>query len=427
MGGGGVQRISKFLKYWNYEDYDISVLTVKSSYFYADDTSLEQDIPPHVNVHRTETFDPFRLMYFFKSFVERSPKNQNKLSKESGNILRKLSGFLFIPDSRILWLPFALYRAGKIHKKHKIDFIITTLPPFTSGIIAWILRKILRIPYILDFRDSWTCNPYIPRISYFHNFLHTKLENFVISRALATIFVNPNLRKYYTTKYKYLNRKQTCVIRNGYDPVDFDFDNHVSDKISKHFFRIGILGTVYSQGNSPKPLLMAVSELMGIIPQLKNKLRIAFIGKWSDDFLKEANSYRLDKVLDWINYLPHKEALAVANQLDALALAIDSSFEGSEHVTPGRIYEYLYLKKPILAICPQNSDIAWLIRECNAGMIIEYEDIETLKKVLTTWITDSDSLKTSFKFDKIERFHRQRLTNQMLEFLKGLSLNYPEK
>jgi len=425
MGGGGVQRISKFLKYWDYQDYDISVVTVKASYFYADDTSLQKDVPAHVDVHRTETLDPFRLMYFFKCFVKPSPKNQNKISKESGNILRKLSGFLFIPDSRILWLPFALYRAIKIHKKRKIDFIITTLPPFTSGIIALILRKMSRIPYILDFRDSWTCNPYIPRISYFHNFLQSKLENFVISSALGTVFVNPNLSKYYTTKYKCLNRRQTCIVRNGYDPVDFDFDNQVSDKISKHFFRIGILGTVYSQGNSPKPLLMAVSELMGIIPQLKNKLRIAFIGKWSYDFLKEANSYRLDKVLDWINYLPHKEALAVANQLDALALAIDSSFEGSEHVTPGRVYEYLYLKKPILAICPKNSDIAWLIKECNAGMIIEYEDIETLKKVLTNWIIDSNSLKTSFKFDKIEKFHRQRLTNQMLEFLKGVTLYRP--
>ena len=43
MGGGGVQRILKFLKYWDYKRFEISVVTVKYSLFYAEDKKLLND------------------------------------------------------------------------------------------------------------------------------------------------------------------------------------------------------------------------------------------------------------------------------------------------------------------------------------------------------------------------------------------------
>ena len=66
MGGGGVQRLTKFLKYFDYQEYVVSVLTVKPSFFYTMDESILKEIPSEVRVFRSGSSDPFRLLFFFK-------------------------------------------------------------------------------------------------------------------------------------------------------------------------------------------------------------------------------------------------------------------------------------------------------------------------------------------------------------------------
>lgn len=421
MGGGGIQRISKLLKFWDYADYKVSVLTVKSSFFYVEDTSLQVDIPKSVRIYRTETLDPFRLLFFVNRLLRRSGKKSRKYPRESGAFLRKISGVLFLPDSRIPWLPFALKFIRKIHKMHHIDIILATTPPFTTGIIAYFSRRIYNIPFIIDFRDSWTDNPYLPHISRLHGFLQNLLEKLVVNIANGITFVNPNLKKFYLKKYPKLEMQNIKVVRNGYDPDDFP-QYKVNDSKMDKIFRIGIMGTVYSQGNSPEPLLAAVSELLKGNPDIENKLRIVFIGKWSNDFLKKIGIYKIDHLLEWVDYLPHIQALKVANSMDAFALAIEDRHSGSENVTPGRIYEYLYYKKPILAMCPLGSDIAWLIQNCQAGVVVEYNQRIAIKQILKKWIENKESINDSYKFVHIEKYHRYNQAAQMLQFIDKINL-----
>ncbi len=421
MGGGGIQRISKLLKFWDYAEYKVSVLTVKSSFFYAEDTSLQVDIPKHVNIYRTETLDPFRLLFFVNRLLGRSSTKSRKYPRESGAFLRKISGVLFLPDSRILWLPFALKFIRKIHKKYHIDIILATVPPFTVGIIAYFAWRINNIPFIIDFRDSWTDNPYLPHVSRLHYFFQNLLEKLVVNIANGITFVNPNLKKFYLKKYPELELKNIQVVRNGYDPDDFPQQKVDKSKMDK-IFRIGIMGTVYSQGNSPEPLLAAVSELLKESPDIKDKLRIVFIGKWSIDFLKKIGIYQIDHLLEWVDYLPHTQALTAANSMDAFALAIEDQHFGSENVTPGRIYEYLHFKKPILAMCPRESDIAWLIQDCQAGVAVEYNQRIAIKQILKNWIENKESFYHLYGFVRTEIYHRHNQAVQMLQFINKIKL-----
>jgi glycosyltransferase involved in cell wall biosynthesis len=418
MGGGGVQRISKFLKYWDYTKYQVSLLTVKSSHFYAEDKSLIKDIPETVDIYRTGTFDPFRLIYLLKKVLQFPEKKEKKLQKESGGFLRRLSNLLFIPDSRILWFPFALSQACKINKNNKIDLIVATMPPFTTGIVALMINKILKIPYILDFRDSWTQNPYMPKITPFHNFIHSWLESITTRNALAVTCVNPNLKKYYLNRFPFLLARPVTVIRNGFDPDDFSDLPKSPKLIDKKKFNIGIMGTVYSQGNSPKPLLDALYDLRKDDPQMTQKVKVVFIGKWTSNFLESTKSYSLNNTIDWIQYLPHHEALSIANNMTALAIFIDSNLTGSENLTPGRIYEYLYFKKPILALCPKHSDLAFLVKHFEAGITIDYDDLDSLKMVLSQWISTAADFQREFKFKNPEEFHRKYLTEKMMKFIE---------
>lgn len=423
MGGGGVQRITKFLKYFDYQAFRVSVLTVRPSFFYSSDPSLEKDIPSPVTVIRSGSLDPFRLIYLFQKIrYKLFPRgaSEKAASNESGGKLRKIAMSLFVPDSRLLWFPFAVVKLIAYLRRHPAHLIIATMPPFTAGIIAVVVKKVAGIPVVLDFRDAWSNNPYLPRIAPLQQHLSRALERFCMQHADGFIFVNPALHADYQERFPVVNQHSNITIRNGYDPDDFAELNIENRSPSSLPFRLGIMGTVYSQGNRPISLLKAINELQQENTDLEKQFKLVFLGKWSSDFLEQVNDFHLPGIVQFHSYLPHRAALQTAAGFNALALAIESRFPGAAQVTPGRIYEYLSLRKPILAMCPLESDVARLVRECHAGEVVPDTDVAAIKTVLREWLANPDSLKSRYTFSGVEQFSREQQTGELMGFLGEL-------
>ena len=424
MGGGGVQRLTKFLKYFDYKKYTVSVITVKSSYFYTIDESLKEEIPKEVQVFRSGSLDPFRLLHFFQIikkrikslFGKRQENSLNNKHTESADLIRRISTLFFIPDSRILWLPFALLKLWQLNRSKSIDLVVTSMPPFTTGVIGTIFQQWMKIPAILDFRDAWTENPYLPEMRKIYSSLNAKLEKFCIEKAKGIIFVNPKLQEYYEEKYPDISEKPLATIRNGFDSDDF---KTISRKVNnpEKPLTIGIMGTIYSQGNQPITLLKAVEELIKEEPQFESKIQLKFLGKWSSDFLKLLDQFKLKGIVELIPYLPHQKALEKSVEFDVLSLSIESNLPGNQLVTPGRIYEHIRLQKPILALCSLESDLAFLVKEHNAGEVIEYNQTADIKFQLKKWITDRSALEKSYLFSNLQKLERRQLTNALIKFL----------
>ena len=420
MGGGGVQRILKFLKFWDYSGFDVSILTVKSSYFYVEDKTLMKEIPAQVSVYRSGSLDPFRIAQIIREYLPGRKRKSENLSRESGGFFRKIASLLFVPDSRVLWLPFALFRIYRIHRQTPLNLVIATMPPFTSGIIAKWAFKLFGIPYILDFRDAWTNNPYLPEISPLHTKLQKGLEQRVLKTAQGLIFVNPNLYSYYLSAYPFLKDKPIQLIRNGFDPDDFPSLEQTRSPDTQEVLKIGVMGTIYSQGNAPNTLIEAISELLKDNPQLKERIKIYFVGKWTNSFEAWVGCLNLESSVNWVGYLEHREALKFISKMDFLTLAIKSDIPGSENVTPGRIYEYLYLKRPILALCPLNSDLAGLVSDTQSGLVFDYYDKEGVKATILEMLENSTKLTSRFRFEKLEEYDRKNLTAKMIDFVSKI-------
>ncbi len=427
MGGGGVQRIVKLLKYFDYENYQPTVLTVRLSFFYSNDHSFSNQIPSQVRVLRSGSLDPFRLIYLFQKwrqkFSPRKTASSSSKSYESGEKLRKIAMSIFVPDSRLLWLPFALIKLWWLNRSHPIDGIIASMPPFTAGLIGALFSRFSKTPMILDFRDAWTNNPYLPETGGWQKKLNIALESLSVGRATALIFINPALQSHYQQTYPALLSRPQITIRNGYDPDDFaEIDTHQTSENKAEQFKLGIMGTIYSQGNRPLTLLGAIKALSQEWPDFKQKFRLIVLGKWSPDFLEIVEKKNLSALVEFIPYLPHCEALQNASQFDALTLSIETGLPGSNEVTPGRIYEYLYLKKPILALCSPQSDLAQLVCSHNAGEVIEFDDTNRIKTVLKDWIKNLEELPKRYRFTNINKYSREHQTRQLLEFLRELDI-----
>lgn len=421
MGGGGVQRITKFLKYFDYRKYRVSVLTVKDSFYYTFDPSLLLEIPDSVRVYRSESLDPFRLYYLINKILRSlSGKHSRTNSRESSGSMRKLAQFLFVPDSRILWLPFALVKLWQIHRARPVDAIIASMPPFTVGLIGAMFKRWMGPRLILDFRDAWTNNPYLPRAGEKISNLSRKMERFCLNTADGLIFVNPQLRDYYLRRRPSLKKLPHVAIRNGYDRSDFPGSKAPTKTAGKNSpLLMGVLGTIYSQGNRPLTLIRSLEELKREHPDLAQKFKLVFLGKWAPDFLQAIQRMNVADCMEFWAYRPHREALRLAQQFHALALAIESDQAGAEFVTPGRIYEYLYLKKPILAMCPENGDLAELVTRSRAGEVVSYSDTASLKRILRNWIYEDPDFASRYAFKNIRRYSRKAQTERLLEFLEG--------
>ncbi len=417
MGGGGVQRVVKFLKYWDYTSYSVSVLTVKNSHFYAEDRELEQEVPSGVRIVRTGSLDPFRLAYLVKNWLRKGRKPTSP-QRESGSLFRKISSFLFLPDSRVLWFPFAWQALARVHRKKHIDLLVTTVSPFTAGLVGALAQLWWGIPHVLDMRDAWTNNPFHMPSSKLHRWLQHRLEAFTLRHSDAIVFVSPKLQEYYLRKYPSLKQKTLRVIRNGFDEDDFNAVRQTKEVTGGSKFRLGIFGTIYSHGNWPTPLLAIIRKWKQEEPHLARRIQLVFVGKWSQDFLRHLADFGLEEVISLEGYLPHRKMLQRAQEMDALCISHDSRPTGSAYITPGRIYEFLALRKPILALCHPESDIAHLVKQTQSGEVVEYTDSSGIEKILKSWLQQPSTFFREYHFRNIEQFSRRKQTAQILDLIR---------
>lgn len=416
MGGGGVQRIVKFLKFADYDRWDITVLTVKASFFYTEDHSLPADIPDAARIVRSGSLDPFRLMHVARGFRPGSAPSGGGGS-ESGGWMRRLAMSLFVPDSRLLWYPFAAARLRRLHRDHPIDAVVASMPPFTTGLIGRSAAR-MNIPLILDFRDAWSDNPYLPRISGIHDALSRRMERACLKAASGVIFINPALERQYRRRFAELERMPTTTIRNGFDPDDFRNLPREPLRTGAGPFRLGIMGTVYSQGNRPLPLLAALREMLAADPGLPERFKLIFLGKWTPEFDARLTGEGLDPIVERLPYQPHDQALATASGFDALCLAIENDRPGSGEVTPGRIYEYLALRRPVLALCPVESDLADLVRDHAAGEVVPYGDVAGTREVVERWMAKRERLAHRYGGADLSAFSRKDQAGAILDFVE---------
>ena len=82
---------------------------------------------------------------------------------------------------------------------------------------------------------------------------------------------------------------------------------------------------------------------------------------------------------------------------------------------PAKIFEYLATKTSILAFGPSGSDTEKLISKTNSGIFFTYENEHLKNEILALFDN-----KNQFKFDNIEGFSREKLTEDLSNVLKSI-------
>ncbi len=387
-GGPGSIRPLKFAQFL--PDYGIKpiILTRKNIVYHSIDIELGRNLN-NIEIHRTESLDPARILYIL-GLRGYQPKKWQVPIKKSLNF----------PDNKVGWIPFAYNDALKID----FDYVFVTAPPFSSFITGYLLAKKTRKPLILDFRDAWLEFPFMRYENRLQKNFVTFWEKKVTDNASLIITVSEGIKKSLISRYPSIENK-IYIIPNGYDPNDFP-NIAMPEK-----FTISYLGTIRKERN-PETFLNAVQDFLQENRLSTNDIEVKFIGHITDEYFKMIKQYSFAKILGHLTYYKAIKEFCAAH----LAFIITT---GDEFFFASRQNEYLASGLPIIS-CGKSEGFFILNQACARGYpvkLFDYNDTDKIK-------TEISEIYLKYRHNEIRKlphpfpeYTRQNLTRQLAELI----------
>ena len=410
-GGAGVQRWLKFVKYLPQFGYDPVVLTVneKEASYPQIDESLLNDIPDSVRVERTHTreiLNVYKRISPSKEIPYGGFANEQKTSLFQ-KISRFIRGNFFLPDPRRGWNKYAYRRACQLIESEQIETIVTTSPPHSTQLIGLKLKKKYpNIQWVVDLRDPWRDIYYYKELypCFLADSINALYEKQVLIKSDKLITVSRGVKELFEKKADIADK--FFIIPNGFDEPDFVnvLPNKKNDKFVISY--VGILSSLYNVD----PFLDAVN----LLPEAeKQNILLRFVGKTASQIQEKIFEKGLGQMTEFIDYVPHKEAVAYMKGSDLLLLLLPDS-EKNKGILTGKLFEYMASETPVLLVASLQEDAAGIIDECKAGKTFDYCDVEGIKRfILDTKKVDKLQSETQL----YQKYSRKELTRLLGELL----------
>ena len=438
LGGGGVQRTLKFVKYLSKFNWQSLVLTAKNTGYHARDNTLLSDVPKGTNVTRSFTIEPnivssfarfiLKLLLSFKNkklAINRSdvPENLNVSRKRKiKDFLLSLYQTFFFPDDKIGWLPLAFFHAYKI--RTNVELIYTTSPPHSVQLIGLFMKIKSKKPWVVDFRDPWSQSSYLFYWKFLRKFSQY-LERLVLNKADHIIVASHGIKREFFQIHKNIPKRKISVITNGYDPDDFSDINNRNYR--KRKFIISHTGTIYGE-RSLSIFIGILIEWIKENPIIEKKFEFQQVGTVGIDEGKkiknQINSSGFSGLFKTYGYLNHKKTIQILKE-STLLILINSDDETGKVTLPGKLFEYIALKKPILALVP-DGEAQQLIDETGCGVVVNPNKPDKIKEILSKLYKyySTGTLSNHFKFKNVDRFDREKLTGELVRILNTVTNLY---
>jgi len=327
-------------------------------------------------------------------------------------MLTRIGEVVNYPDADKGWRPYAT-RAGKtLLDTEDIDAIISSSAPITAHLVAKELKLKHQTPWLADLRDLWSQN---------HNYSYSRLrklfderlERSTLSMADALVTVS----KPWADKLEALHAGKTVhTITNGFDLNEVN--NPPGELTPK--FTITYTGTIYAR-QDPSKLFAALCNLIKEGTLSANDIDIRFYGEgigWLD---REIEHYRLSNVAKQYGSVPR--SIAIEKQRESQLLLCFKWEDSQEHgAYPGKLFEYLGARRPILATGGTDDVVNDLLNETGAG--ISAMTLEDIKNMLNEFYEDykrSGSVPYKGKESEISKYSHRELARQLCGILDSIT------
>ena len=402
-GGSGVQRWVKFSKYLPQLGWQPVVYTPANPEQLARDESLLGDVPACAEVLKTRILEPYEI-YRRLTGGKMGEGEVNPVNAQKKSFKQRLSlwvrGNCFVPDPRVGWVRPSVRFLKRYLAEHPVDAVVTTGPPHSVHLIGRGLKRALGLHWIADFRDPWTEMFYYKHLALgpAADRAHHRLEQSVLDEADTVISVSPPV----AADFRARTKTPVVLITNGFDEEDFPAGAVRNDGK----FRLVHTGLFAADGN-PLNLWDALAERCAADPAFRSRLEIRLAGKVDTAITAAIRERGLGENLVDLGYLPHDETVREQRGADVLMLPLRQEPEYAK-VLPGKIFEYLAARRPVLGIGDEDGAAATILRDTGAGEMFGWDKKDELLAFLDAPHPEPEG---------IEKYTRRALTAQLTQIL----------
>ena len=234
-------------------------------------------------------------------------------------------------------------------RRGDFDAVYLVGSPFHPFLATGFIGPVLKLPTVLDFRDSWSVNPlFLPRRPTVSRWLVVRMrrliEHVAIRHASAVTFVTDQLRDEYARLFpRHAHRFQT--VPNGFDPADIA--DIAPRRVSDHPTMV-LAGKCHFYTPELIDLLM---QALRRVPEL----HLLYVGDESALFAAKAAGHQVSRRVTALGYRPARDALSLVAGADAALMS-----HGNGYAMGTKLYDYLALRKPVLCCVPEGSPVSTL-------------------------------------------------------------------
>jgi glycosyltransferase involved in cell wall biosynthesis len=435
MGGAGVQRSAKFVKYLPDFGWRPIVLTARAGDYHVQrEFRLDESLLKEADceVHRVRDPEPRRL----------------RAALETLRIFRLVWGLLYFLfwEREFFWAVAAARHALRLARQRRPAVIYTSSAPYSLILVGYWLRRNTGIPWVADLRDLWTQDPLWRWPSRLHYALTKSLEKKLLRHADAVIANTPLAAERLRALLGPGRADRVVAVPNGYDADDLAPEpsgvradgrltiTHVGtfhDRPREDGEARGMVSWL-REGYSPAPLdpwmrtprtlFEGLRVLFDRRPDLRDKVRVVLIGHLHDGWRRMISELGLERNVEVTGYLPHDKAVARMRETDAL-YCVQIGFRDGRPVpyVPAKLYEYMATGKPILAPVA-DGDTRRVLERSGVGVVTGPRDSEAVADVLLRLYEQrqANAPTQGPDWEYIRGFERRRLTEKLAELFESV-------
>jgi glycosyltransferase involved in cell wall biosynthesis len=340
----GVYRARATANHLARSGWDVTVYTAPREFFTryigSTDPSLEESVEPGIRVER-----PGMGYFRWERDIRRYGRfraNMPVVANAGYNWFQKH----FFPEHYASWIPRVLSRALRAHARRRFDVVVATGNPFAAFAAAWWFRKLTGVPYVIDYRDSWTFNQITEESKFPDGHPAWRWERRAVEGAAMSVFVNEGLRGWHAARYPAAADRMT-VVTNGWEPELLGRAAYPGPATGRPL-RFGYVGTVTEQ--MPLRELFDGWRAARRHPELADAT-LSIYGHLG--FFRQATDSLRDRIpLDegiGVEYRGPLDKARIGDayaELDVLLFCVP----GARYVTSGKIFEYMAAGRPIVSV-----------------------------------------------------------------------------
>ncbi len=290
----------------------------------------------------------------------------------------------------------------------KPDIIYSRSTPISSAILAYKLKKRLKLPWVMHLSDPWVGNPYYnwsiaskKKCAHFERLLFDSADIITLTSETAV--------KLYIEKYPH-RKHDILYFPNVYDEInkkslEIDIDKKI---------RITYTGNIYKQ-RGIYPLIQAVEYIKSNHPDYTNALEVKIAGNIDDENLNllERSDHKIITYLGHLNYSDSTDLINSSHILVTIDKPLENEFDNT--FLPSKIMDYLASNRIILGITHKGSPTYKQVHN-RFGKCFLHSEVSQISKFIIDVINSyRKNLMTNFKPEKEIDFFSAEYQSKILK------------